>query len=121
MQIFDFTDGVKGELLGETSICHASGGWLVEKNNQTYKISIANPRNNANQAEKWHWAISAENKKRIEIKPEDYGVEAICFCKGEFWAGNDFDNSYWVWIVLGTNDWNRQACQQGILKATRHG
>lgn len=118
MKIFDFTNGVKGEQIGSVPRADSTGSWFVEKNGQTYKVELAKNHNKSN--EKWTWhndATYLENGSSHSIKPTDFGVEAICFCFGEFTA--DHDSYEWWWCVLGTADWNRSACKAGHLKATK--
>ena len=63
-----------------------------------------------------------ENKDHA-IKAEDFGVGAICFCTGEFsvlWhIGHPEAETQWEWHVIGTTDWNREACKSGILKSAK--
>lgn len=113
MKIFDFTEGRKGAELGFTRVANATGGWLVRKADSVYKIELAA------QPEGWEWATGASwlrGSKDEGILPESYGVGAICFCIGEMNVGNG--KNVWRWFVVGTNDWNKNACKRGILKAT---
>ena len=131
MKVFNFTDGKKGDLLGDIKIAGSHGGWFVEKNGSSFKVELANPRNVAPIAGgksgiKWEWHLEATNiieKKETPIKPEDFGVDAICFCIGEFYVawhvGHPEVETEWNWTVIGTTDWNREACKSGILKATK--
>ena len=45
MKVFDFTNGTKGDLLGDITIANSTGSWLVEKNGSTFKVELANPQN----------------------------------------------------------------------------
>lgn len=126
MKIFDYTNGNKGKLVGETKIASALGSSLAEKNGVTYKIKMARPENVTGAEENWEWHEGASfwsNGQLVDITPEQFGVEAICFCTGEWFyqwhAGHPDAKSHWQWTVLGTNDWNRAACKSGILKAER--
>jgi len=131
MQVFDFTDGEKGSWVGETKVANSTGGWFVEKNGSTFKVELANPRNvepvaGGKAGIKWSWSTHAtqsiENKDHA-IKAEDFGVGAICFCTGEYAIfgtyGHPEVEREWWWTVIGTTDWNREACKSGILKATK--
>lgn len=122
MKIFDYTDGKKGALLGHASIPHAAHGWLVQKGDKVFKVELANPPS-ASDVD-WSWRSGALVKSfsddgkfegEVELKPEDFGVEAICYCVGEIKMGT---GNYWEWSVHGTTEWNRAACKSGILKAT---
>ena len=110
MKVFNFTNGTKGELLAEIPLQNSSDGWLVEKNGKVYRVQLANSN--------YEWTKSAthgvwENGKftgEKEIRAEDFGVGAICFC----WGKTSHDNK-WHWSVIGTPEWNREACRNGIL------
>ena len=108
MKVFDFTNGVKGRQVGEIGLVEATGGWFVRKGDKQFKVTLADA------PEGWSWLNSAHNGKG-EIKAEDFGVEAICFCAGEMIA----PHQEWMWHVIGTQDWNRNACKAGILKAEK--
>ena len=87
MKIFDFTNGTKGDLLGDITIANSTGGSLVEKNGSTFKVELANPQNvdpvaGGKAGIKWTWHRGATNLmegKDHAIKAEDFGVGAICF------------------------------------------
>ena len=129
MKVFDFTDGKKGDLLGDIKLAGWHGGCYVEKNGKSFKVELANPRDvlpiaGGKAGIKWVWALKATNtidNKEAPIKPEDFGVGAICFCIGEFYVawhvGHPEVEREWWWTVIGTADWNREACKSGILKA----
>ena len=128
MKVFDFTDGKKGKLLGETKQPERTGGWYVTKNDNTFKVRLANPRNvkpiaGVNAGVKWEWRSDATSSNGDDLKPEDFGVAAICFCTGEYYVtwhkNHPKAESEWWWNVLGTTDWNRSACKSGVLKATK--
>ena len=131
MKVFDFTNGTKGDLLGEIKVANSTGGWFVEKNGSTFKVELADPKNvdpvaGGKAGIKWSWVNAAtnwiENENRA-ITAEDFGVGAICFCIGEYsvtWhIGHPEAETQWEWHVIGTTDWNREACKSGILKATK--
>jgi len=110
MKIFDFTNGTKGELLGHIPVQHANHGWLVEKNGKVYRVRLTKGS--------YEWTSGAthgvwENNKLVgekAIRAEDFGVGAICFC----WGKTSHDDK-WQWSVIGTPEWNRQACIDGLL------
>ena len=125
MKIFDFTSGTKGKLLGEMNLANYSGGWLVSKNGVTFKIDLA--QTHGGKDDRWEWHANAGHTvkgKDVDIDPKDFGVDAICFCTGEFFhqwhAGHPEAKSHWCWNVIGTTEWNRSACKAGILKASKH-
>lgn len=113
MKIFDFSAGRKGEELGSIKRANSQGGFIVEKDGRTYRIELANA------PEGWGWHDGAtwlrwddgEPVEDVQITPGEFGVEAICFSTGEY-------HGVWQWTVLGTREWNRKACQNGILKYT---
>lgn len=115
MKIFDFTNGVKGRQLGSTKVMNSSAGWLVSKDGKVYKIELKDPPLG------WSWTTGATwllwkkggETEDIPIRPEDFGVEAICFCWGQ-----EQKSKIWNWYVIGTEAWNREACHNGILKYT---
>lgn len=124
MKVFDFTNGTKGELLGNIKITEYAGGSLVEKDGNTFMVQLAGAH--GGEDDRWSWHKNAGHTvegKRVDLRPEDFGVDAICFCTGEFFhqwhAGHPDAESHWAWDVVGTADWNREACKSGILKATK--
>ena len=123
MKVFDFTSGSKGALLGEISRVSATGGWLVRKGEKVYKVDFTAEGKPRTKGADFHWTCSAsyaerdKNERRtgqmVAVRPEDFGVAAICFCQGQ-----DASTSTWRWYVMGTDDWNRAACIRGQLRAT---
>ena len=110
MKIFDFTAGKKGELLANVGYAHSLDGWLVRKGDRVFKVSLAaKPKKGST----WEWHSGAQTKSGTPISPEQFGVEAICFCTG---AARMNAVEVWRWNVIGTADWNREACKKGILK-----
>lgn len=123
MKVFDFTDGRKGRLLGQAPRAAALHGFLVRKGDKIYRVELTSQGKHDGE---WTWHSGAEYNGRdgngrctgeqFSITPEQFGVEAICFCTGQWRTGEDAGK--WVWSVVGTTDWNRDACKRGILKAT---
>lgn len=131
MQVFDFTNGVKGKKIGEFAHPVALGGWHVKKGDQTFKVELSSPNNVApiarnREGVSWKWSADASHMSDdglTQIDPRDFGVEAVCFCIG-LWktfgqAILGDDEWTWQWHVVGTNKWNREACKSGILKSTK--
>ena len=132
MKVFDFTNGKRGDQVGNVH-CTGGGGWIVVKNGVKFKVELANDRFRAPVAGKgfdedragqsWAWTNQAFDKDDKLITPDQFGVEAICFCLGRFnvfgQIGTDEEEWSWEWFVIGTADWNRKSCKAGILKATR--
>ena len=117
MKVFDFSNGIKGKLLAaDVKRPGWLAGWFTVKNSTVYKITL--PKAPGGGEWTWHSAVGygwRDTPTYKELKPEDFGVEAICFCTGA-WRCDGQD--VWQWAVVGTQDWNRKACQAGILKAT---
>lgn len=107
MKIFDFTNGVKGKFLADSPLISGQTGWFVTKGDAKFKVTLANaPRG-------WDWANSA-HIRNVPIDPAKFGVGAICCC----WGQSTHDN-LWRWVVVGTPEWNKEACKSGILVATK--
>ena len=124
MKVFNFTDGTKGELLANINLPDYAGGSLVEKAGSTFKVKLSGAHGGKD--DRWTWHANAGhnlNGRDVHIDPKDFGVEAICFCTGEFFhqwhAGHPDAESHWDWNVIGTADWNRSACKSGILTAEK--
>lgn len=118
MQIFDFTNGTKGKLLGTTKVMGYSSGCLSEGvSGKVYRISVAR---SFGPSTALNWTTGAGYTKRngddAAFKPEDFGVGAICFCAGDWGIG--FGETCWEWYVVGTQAWNRQALADGLIQAT---
>ena len=121
MKVFDFTSGKKGSQLADIPRVAATGGWLVRKGEKVYKVTFTSEGKPRVKGANYEWCASAcyaerdENEQRtgrdISIRPEDFGVGAICFCRGQSRDGT------WDWFVIGTDEWNRAACVRGQLKA----
>lgn len=110
MKVFDFTNGKRGELLGEVARPNYMEGCLVRKGNKVFRIEMAKKRVGNGQ---WTWHTGAGrgfvgHPGHSTLRPEDFGVSAICFSVGQW--GED-----WQWTVIGTDDWNRKAVKCGIL------
>jgi len=125
MKVFDFTNGTKGEFLAEAKVVQHTGGWLVQKNGSTFKVKLTGSHGGPD--DRWSWVSNAGhtiNGENVNIRPEDFGVEAVCFCIGEIFhqwhPGHPEAESHWCWHVIGTTEWNRNACKAGVLKATKH-
>jgi hypothetical protein len=112
MKVFDYTDGKRGNLLKEIKLANSSDGWLVKKDQKVYKVELS-------KKDGCEWAKGAtyyEDGKNIKILPENFGVEAVCFCLGKWSCG--IEKGSWKWIVIGSKEWNVSSCKAGILKST---
>ncbi len=132
MKVFDFTNGVQGDQVGEIKRPDAFGGWFVRKGDKSYKIELTKPPQarepvlNGEHGVRWAWiadaAHTASNGDLMPITPDQFGVDAICFCNGAWGNFSHGDQwAYWEWHVVGTNEWNRSACKAGTLTATAQG
>ena len=94
MKIFDFTNGVKGELLGESRLPDSQGcARMVEGTNDEYSPFEVSGMT---------FHESAHLINNDEILPEDYKVDAICFCTGQVQDGT------WCWSFLATTEWLKE-------------
>lgn len=126
MNIFDFTNGTKGKLVGGVNRFAFSRGKHVTKNGKTFSVELANPNNREFSDSKrgthtkviTQWCREAGNSEDKTINPEDFGCEAVIFCTGCF-STNHGQDEEWDWLVVGTTDWNRKALKSGILKSKR--
>ena len=124
MKVFDFTKGTKGKLLGQVKLTDYAGGSRVEKNGETFNVTLSGSHGGADDRWEWHKKAGHTIKRQdVDLDPKDFGVDAICFCTGEYFhqwhAGHPDAESHWCWQVLGTTEWNRSACKAGILKAAK--
>jgi hypothetical protein len=123
MKIFDFTSGAKGKILGNAKTPHKFDGWLIKKKEDVFKVQLNRAGLKSHSDQEWEWCSGARDINDIEINPEDFGVEAVCFCSGErfhlWYPGHPEAESHWDWHVIGTKGWNREACRNGILKTTK--
>ena len=58
----------------------------------------------------------------VAIDPVDFGVEAICFCEGEYNAGTEA--AHWEWTFLCTKEFfeaNKDAILAGEIKRHHNG
>ena len=125
MKIFDFTGGRKGPELGDIKMANAMRGCLVRKGDRVYRVELSDDAQwtfGPTAEATWHtgatW-LRWENNEPVEdmpIRPEDFGAGAICFCTGQWRTGEGAGK--WVWTIIGTAEWNREACRTGILKST---
>jgi len=132
MKVFDFTNGKQGDQVGEIKRPDAFGGWFVKKGDKSFKVELTKPPQarepvlNGEHGVRWTWVADAShtaaNGDMVPITPDQFGVEAICFCAGAWGNFSHGDQwAYWEWHVLGSNAWNRASCKAGILTATAQG
>jgi hypothetical protein len=133
MQIFDFTNGTKGKAVGEAPCVNLTDGCHVTKNGKTFSVKLSSGTSKSFFNKKrgtdttittsWCSAAGREDARGVEqiltwLDPKDYGCEAILFCWGCATSNYGRDEE-WIWYVLGTTEWNRNALKQGILTAKR--
>jgi hypothetical protein len=104
VKIFDFSEGKRGRLLGYARRPTFSGPTFHDGNDWV-KIKIAGCDYTSTAGRTGtkleNGAIVADEKTEA-YEPGTYGLEAICFCEGKFWAGED---SFWSWKFLATDAW----------------
>jgi hypothetical protein len=93
MKIFDFSNGVKGKQLGEIT-CGALGGWWLNGLRLDGK-SVQIDRY------QYHEKVWTKYGNK-QIKPEDFGVQAICFC--QVFTANNGEKVY-KWSYICTKEW----------------
>ena len=100
MKIFNFTNGVKGELLGNVKLPDSLGATLSDGDDYIHiEISGCSYHNSAH----IEYGEPCKDWSEKPILPSDYNVDAICFCTGKFEVG---DNKYeWHWNFLATAEW----------------
>lgn len=121
MKVFDFTSGKKGEFLADIPIANSLSGCLVRKGNRIFCVKLAAPQQDDDERWQWHssgthpnWVVGkSEPDGYAQINPADFSAGAVCFC-----ARQETKTGIWNWFVIGTPDWNREACRAGILVAT---
>jgi len=94
MKIFNFTNGVKGELLGES--------WLPDSQGCTRMVEGKDNEYASFQVSGMTFHEDAHLINDDEILPEDYGTDAICFCTGQWQDGT------WEWSFLATTKWLKE-------------
>lgn len=115
---YDFATGTKGRELASIKCAGQLNGSLITHDGETHKVSLVNAQ------EGWTFHSGASYYtagEDVQILPEDFGVEAICFCIGEvfhtWYAGHPEAESTWEWAVVGTPDWTTNAIAFGMLNA----
>lgn len=92
MKVFDFTNGVKGQQIGETSLGALGGWWLDGKRVDGKSVQI----------DRYQYHEKAFKKfSGTEVKPEDFGVEAICFCQ----VFENNSGKVYNWSYVCTKEW----------------
>lgn len=122
MKVFDFTNGTKGKLLANVKVTGYARGWLERSvSGKVYQITVTGGYSVEGVQVEWTSGAGYteyETGADHPYKPEDFGVEAITYCTGQFSTG--LDKGTWHWEVIGTQEWNRAALKSGILTATLH-
>lgn len=107
MKVFDYTGGKKGALLGDIARPSYHGGCL--RDDVFY----------SNKDERFQFHFSAGRTfKGVDtpIDVSEFGVDAICFCIGEWTTGNT-SGSEWVWCTLYTDAGFEKALKDGTVFA----
>lgn len=108
MKVFDYTNGRKGEQLGEVGRATYCEGHPFH-NGKFMTIG-------GKQAPHTEWSMhTGAGRRDTPLTPEQFDVEAICFCTGQISSG--MDSGTWCWHVVGTSTWIEQAIEKGLLVA----
>jgi hypothetical protein len=103
MMIFDFTGGKRGKQLKEVGRFMGCGDAL-RWHDSTEKVPSIDRYEYHNWIES---GIYNEQTGRYDCKvyrPQDFGVEAICYCMGHVFYGVD-DPGKWEWAYTATFKW----------------
>jgi hypothetical protein len=118
MKIFEYNvaNGTRGKQLGERLRPNAIEGSLVTAHDgRTLRLDMRRERFGDNV---WSWHAGVADP---EFSAEDFGVEAICFCLGEWHTGVRADGTRdltWEWVVISSLDVARKLVKNGVLKTT---
>lgn len=118
MKVFDFSNGTKGELLGEVGLItyNTSGVSVVDA--KTKKKSYLQVRNERQLGPQTRLGVH-DGAGRFDTKytPEMFGVDAILMCHGQEHTGYGFQEpGDWKWIVIGTTEWVATAISNGFFE-----
>lgn len=112
MKIFDFTNGTKGRLIGEVQRVDWCDG-LIEMQDKNGQEAYLTPKNPMMFGKDSVLRVrSAAGRGKQSYTPEQFGVEAILFCEGQFTAG---ETTEWSWSVVGTEEWVVKAYRNGFF------
>ena len=108
MKVFDYTNGRKGDLLGEVKrVTYCEGHPFHDGKFMTI---------GGKQVPQTEWSMhTGAGYRDTPLTPEQFGVEAICFCTGQISSGRD--SGTWIWEVVGTSAWIDKAIESGLLVA----
>jgi len=95
MRVFDFSEGIKTRELRDA----AAPNWFEEG---PYKVDD----------KRYRFASKAFYTDTIKMMPEQFNVDAICFC-----IGKESPNGPFIWYVVGTHDWVERMVRSGTLVA----
>ncbi len=107
MRVFNYSNGKKGELLGEVKRTFNNNGNIIGSDEKAIVVrSVGGMELNA--------TPYYENSK-CEFSAvkwlEEFGVDAVCYCMGNYNNGNGYDE--WVWACTGTQDWILEQVEGG--------
>lgn len=105
MKVFDFTNGVKGKLLSEVHRPSYATGCL--RDDKFYS--------NKNKSITFMFGAGSTFKGvDTPLNPKDFGVEAICYCTGQ-WNSGEGGAQVWEWDSIGTEEWLQEALKTGLV------
>lgn len=96
MKIFDFSDGVKGEYLGNVESWRGNTGWRNEELGIKDKVMIG-PYSYTRKFSAY------SGGKTQDFVAEDFGVDAVCFC-----IGQTSHDGKWHWHFTANDEWMRE-------------
>jgi len=115
MKIYDFSDAVKGEFLGESKrpgnyrhareCGNAGNAYTVKgKHGEAYIVT---------EVYKWqHPSQVGRAPQQVAFTAADFDTDAVLFCTGK-------DGDQWMWYVLATPAWIEAAKKNGTLHVNR--
>lgn len=118
MKVFDFSNGVKGQLLPEVGRMTFTGPCVYVHDPVTGKPQYLHVKNERQLGPNTSLMVH-ESAGRLQTKytPEMFGVEAILMCFGQEHTGYGFQEAGdWKWVVVGTDEWVARAISNGFFK-----
>lgn len=92
MKIFDFSNGVKGAYLGDTTWSGSGGWWLNGKRIEKNSVQIG----------RYTFCEFLYGPKSEKVLPEKFNVQAICFCQA---FKNNYGETVYEWYYTASKDW----------------
>ena len=118
MKVFDFSNGVKGDLLDEVNRVTYNTCMQRSKDPVTGEVKYLRVKNEHMLGPQTMLTVHEEAGYRdVKYTPEMFGVEAILMCWGQEHTGYGFQEAGdWKWIVIGTDEWVVRAISNGFFE-----